>query len=104
MAAPSLPAALHPQTAERTPAGEGGSSAGRASSPEDLLTIYVAPEPHPVLALVVPIEEEVCCLLLLSSSSVFVVGKSRKQEEPVVHIHLRFLHVLVVHLVSKENT
>lgn len=99
MAAPSLPPAPRPPAAERTPAGEEGSSAGRARSPEDLLTVYAAQGPRPILAQVGPIEEEKCYLLLLSSFSVSVLVKSSKQEELVAHIHSKFLHGLEVHLV-----
>lgn len=67
MAAPSLLGALRLPVPEQTLAGEEGSSAGRASSPEDLLTAYVALKPHPVLAQVGSIVEEMCCLQLLSS-------------------------------------
>lgn len=87
MAATSLPAALRPHAAERTPAGEEGSSAERASSPEDLLTVYAAREPRPALAQVGPIEEETCCLPLLNSFSVSVLVKSSMQEELDVHVH-----------------
>lgn len=103
MAAPSLPAAPCPPAAERTPVGEEGSSAGRASSPEDSVTFYAAQEPRPVPAQVGPIEEEICCLLLLSSFAVSVSVRSSKQEEAVVHIHLKVLHGLEVHLVIKEK-
>lgn len=39
-----------------------------------------------------------CCLLLLSSFLVFVVARSSKLEEPVVHIYLKLLHGLEVHM------
>lgn len=102
MAAPFLPAALRPPAEERIPSGEEGSNAGRASSPEDLLTVYVAREPLPALAQVGSIGEEVCCLLLLSSFSVFVVAKSSKREELTVHIHSNSLHGLEVNLGGKK--
>lgn len=91
--------------AEQTPAGEGGSSAGRASSPEDLLTVYVAQGPRPVLVLVGPIAGEMYCLLLLNSFCISVLVKSSRQEELVVHVHSKFPHVLEVHLLilGKKN-
>lgn len=104
MAAPSRPTVLLPPVAEvQTPAGEGGSSAGRASSPEDLLTVCVAQEPLPILAQAGPIEEETCCLLLLSSSSVSVLVKSSKQEEAAVHICSKVLHGTELHLDIKTR-
>lgn len=96
MAAPSPPVSWRPPVAEETPAGEEGSSAGRASSPEDLLTVYAAQELRPVPAQVGSIVEGMCCLLLLSSFSVLVVLKNRKQEV-VVDIHSKFLHGAEVH-------
>lgn len=98
MATLSLPAALRPPVAEWTPAGEGGSSAGRASSPKDLLTVYVARVRPLVLALVGPIGEKICCLQQLSSFVYFVSVMCSKQENLAVHskIHYRFeehLHI-----------
>lgn len=88
----SLPAALRPPVAEWTPVEEGGSSAGRASSPKDSLTVYVA-RVHPlVLALVGPIGEKVCYLQQLRSYVFFVSVICSKQANVVVHsqIHHRF--------------
>lgn len=87
--------------AEWTPAAEGGSSVVRASSPGDLLTVYVVREPRPAPAQAGPIAEETCCLPLLSSFSVFDDVKSSKQKQLVVDIYSKFLHGLEVHLVIK---
>lgn len=99
MAAPSHPPALCPPAAEQIPAGEVGSSAGRASSPEDLLTICEAQGPPPIQVQAGPIVEEMCYLLMLSSFSVSGLVKSSKQEELVVDIHSKCLHGLEVYLV-----
>lgn len=104
MAAPSRPTVLLSPVAEvQTPAGEGESSAGRASSPEGLLTVCAAREPLPILAQAGPIEEETCCLLLLSSSSVSVLVKSSKQEEAAVHIYSKVLRGTELHLNIKTR-
>jgi len=97
VAAPSLLQALHPPAAGQIPVQEEESSAGRASSPEDLLTACVAQEPPPILAQVEPIAEEMCCLLLWSSFSVSVLVRRSMQEQPAVHIHSKLLHGLQVH-------
>lgn len=91
MAALSLPASLCPPEAEWTLVGQGGSSAGRASSPTDLLTVYVAQVRPLVLALVGPIGEEMCCLQQLSSLLVSVSVICSKQEDLVFYskIHHR---------------
>lgn len=81
----SPPAALCPPVDEWTPVVEGGSSAGRANSPEDSLTVYVVLVRPLIRVRVEPIGDTMCCLQQLSNFLVSVSAICNKQEGLVVH-------------------
>lgn len=93
------PSHLLPPGAEEPLAGEGGSSAGRASSPVGTLIDYEGRGTLPALAPVPPrVEEAVCYLLLFHSFWVFHLEKSSKQGRRAVEIHAMTVLESEVHL------